>query len=104
MEYLIYSFFIPQSYILVFRYSVEYLKYYTFTGVLNPNNQYNIDWIKYNCLSKKLFLCSSYPKTQPHAPVLQERPIETDATACLLDRCKLHLSVKQPLLMKFLEW
>jgi len=29
--------------ILYSRYSVEYLKYYTVTGVLIPNNQYNID-------------------------------------------------------------
>ena len=32
------------------------------TGVLNPNNQYNIYWITYNCLYISFFLFSSYFK------------------------------------------
>jgi len=74
------------------------------TGVLNPNTQYNIYWIKYSRLSKKLFLSSSYPKTQPLAPALQERPPETGTTAHPRDRCRFHLSVKRPLLRILLEW
>ena len=33
--------------------------------MLNPNNQYNINWTKYNRLSQILFLSSFYPKSQP---------------------------------------
>ena len=32
--------------ILNSRYSVQYIKYYTVTGVLSPNNQYNIYWLR----------------------------------------------------------
>jgi len=45
--------------------SVFPIKEANVTGVLNPNNQYKIYWVKYSRLSKKLFLSSSYPKTQP---------------------------------------
>ena len=44
------------------------------TGVLSPNNQYNIYWSKYDRLSKYLFLSSSYPKTQLLVPEQQELP------------------------------
>jgi len=56
---------VSQLSILVFRYNIEYSIYYTVTGVLNPNNQYNIYSIKYNRRAKRLFLSSSCPKTQP---------------------------------------
>ena len=41
--------------------------------------------------------------TQPVAPALQQRPIQTDAKGRLLDTCKLHLSVEQPLLANSLN-
>jgi len=72
-------------------------------GVLNHNDQYNIYSIKYSHLSKYLFLSSSYPKTQPLAPPLQELPICNVTTRRLLDRCKLHLAIEQPLLRILLE-
>jgi hypothetical protein len=40
-------------------------------GVLNPSNQYNIYWFKYNRLSILLFLSSSCPKTQPLDSLVQ---------------------------------
>jgi len=64
--------------------SVEYLKYYTVTGVFSPIDQYNIYWTKHGRLSKYLFLSSSYPKTQLLVPEQRELPIVTYTTTRLL--------------------
>jgi len=64
------------------------------TGVLNPNNQYNIYWIKYNCLSKKLFLSWSYPRTEPLAPALQEQPIYICTKALCPGIYRLHFPIE----------
>jgi len=52
---------------------------------------------------RKLFLSSSYPKTQPLAPETQERPIYNGTKDRLLDGCKLLLLVARLFLGKLLE-
>ena len=55
----------------------DHLNYFNYnvTGVFSPNNQYNIYWSKHSCLSKYLFLSSSYPKSQLLVPQQRELPI-----------------------------
>jgi len=74
------------------------------TGVLNPNNQYNIYWIKYGHLSKISFLSSSYPQTQPLVPSSKSAPNQISSTVLLPHIGRLNFPLVQPLFCPLLEW